>query len=119
MISFENIDMPNIIKIYNVESIFYTFPLFRKQESMAHVINITKKFAEDVIVMDDGSTDKMTEQAQNTAEKVISHIANLGYGAAIASCLRFVIEASADVIIILKQTCNAILKRYHSLLNQL
>jgi hypothetical protein len=88
MISFDNMDTPNIIKICNVRSIFFAFPLFTKQESMAQVVNIAKKFADHVIVIDNASTDKMTEEAQNTGLKVISYTVNLGYGAVIASCLR-------------------------------
>ena len=88
MISFDNMDTPNIIKICNAESIFFTFSLFTKQESMVQVVNIAKKFADRVIVIDNGSTDKMTEEAQNTGLKEISYTVNLGYGAVIASCLR-------------------------------
>jgi glycosyltransferase involved in cell wall biosynthesis len=76
-------------------------PAFNEQQSIAQVVTIAKKFADHVIVIDDGSTDKTAEEAQKAGGKVFRHPINLGYGAAISSCLRSGVEAGADVIITL------------------
>ncbi len=55
---------------------------------MPQVVNIAKKFADHVIVIDDGSTDKMTEEPRNTGLKVIGYTVNLGYEVVIVCCLR-------------------------------
>jgi glycosyltransferase involved in cell wall biosynthesis len=90
-----------ISKIYANKRVLVTIPAFNEQQSIARVVNIAKKFADQVIVIDDGSTDKTAEEAEKAGAKVFSHPINLGYGAAIASCLRSAVEAGADIIITL------------------
>ena len=93
--------MTNDHIISNNKTIIVTIPAFNEQNSIAHVVNMAKEFADQVIVIDDGSTDKTAEEARMAGAKVFSHPINLGYGAAILSCLRSGSEADADVIITL------------------
>jgi glycosyltransferase involved in cell wall biosynthesis len=85
----------------NNRNILACIPAFNAEKSIAQVIRIAKKYVNLVIVVDDGSTDATREQAIKAKAKVISHPINLGYGAAITSCLRAGIEAGADIIITL------------------
>jgi glycosyltransferase involved in cell wall biosynthesis len=91
----------NISKISDNKKILVTIPALNEEKSIARVVTIAKQFADQVIVIDDGSTDKTAEEAQKAGGKVFSHPINLGYGASIASCLRSGVEAGADVIITL------------------
>ncbi|MFX1573974.1 MAG: glycosyltransferase family 2 protein [Promethearchaeota archaeon] len=61
--------------------------------------NISEKF--DVIVVDDGSTDKTSEIANRYNITLIKHSQNKGYGAAVTSGLNFCKQDKFDVVVIL------------------
>jgi hypothetical protein len=76
-------------------------PAFNSGKSLGRVINMTKKYVDEVIVVDDGSVDDTEAVAIEEGAKIIKHSINLGYGAAIASCLKAGLEAKGEIIITL------------------
>jgi glycosyltransferase involved in cell wall biosynthesis len=61
----------------------------------------TKKYADMVIVIDDGSTDASSEIAADAGALVHKHIHNRGYGAAIRSAIEQGKQYKADVLVII------------------
>ena len=57
-------------------------PCFNTQDYIADVVTKTKKYVDEVIVIDDGSTDMTADVARSAGARVISHDKNRGKGAA-------------------------------------
>jgi len=62
-------------------------PAFNKEQTIAKVVLESQRFADKVVVCDDGSSDMTAETAERLGADVASHERNLGYGAAIQSFL--------------------------------
>jgi glycosyltransferase involved in cell wall biosynthesis len=76
-------------------------PCFNTQQHIAQVIARTKRFVDEVIVIDDGSTDMTADVAELSGARVIKHQHNLGYGEAVKSCFAAAKADQADVLIII------------------
>jgi glycosyltransferase involved in cell wall biosynthesis len=75
------------------------FPCFDTQRYIAEVVSVAKKYVDEVIVIDDGSTDKTAQFASLAGATVISHGVNKGYGKAISSCFAAARAHNADVLV--------------------
>ena len=60
-------------------------PAFNEEKTIAKVVVEAQKYADKVVVCDDGSTDMTAEIAECLGADVVRHERNLGYGAAISS----------------------------------
>jgi glycosyltransferase involved in cell wall biosynthesis len=60
-----------------------------------------RKYVDEVLVVDDGSTDDTVEVATAAGAAVVSHEENKGYGAAIRTCFNYAKENNFDVMVIL------------------
>jgi len=87
--------MHNILRLKTIAAI----PCFNTERSIAEVIKKTREYVDEVIVINDGSWDKTAEIASAAGAKVINHNNNLGYGAAIKSCLAAFQNSNADVLV--------------------
>lgn len=76
-------------------------PAYNEERTIARLVLQARKYADKVIVCDDGSTDSTLEIAKELGADVIKHDNNLGYGAAIRSLFRRAREVGADVTITL------------------
>ena len=76
-------------------------PAFNEENSIAQVILGAQKFADAVVVCDDGSSDMTGEIAKRLGADVVKHKQNLGYGAAIKSLFRRARELDADILVTL------------------
>jgi glycosyltransferase involved in cell wall biosynthesis len=76
-------------------------PAFNEENSIARVVMEAQKFADAVIVCDDGSTDLTAEIAERLGADVVQHERNLGYGAAIRSLFERAREFGADILVTL------------------
>lgn len=72
-------------------------PAFNEEESVAKVVNVIKQldYIDNVIVVNDGSTDRTHEEAINAGAIVIDHNVNKGKGAAIRTGVD---KSKADII---------------------
>lgn len=82
-----------------------TIPAYNEQKTIADVIKKIPRTIENcdevqILVVDDGSTDKTVEVSKNAgADKVISHINNLGLAITFRDALDVAIEMGADIIV--------------------
>jgi len=66
----------------NKKKILVIIPGYNEGRTIAKVIKKTKKYVEDIIVIDDGSVDDTFNQAKKAGAGVIRHTLNKGVGAA-------------------------------------
>jgi len=76
-------------------------PCYNTAKTIAKVVAKTKKYVDEVIVIDDGSKDKTALSAKKAGAKVITHPKNKGYGAAVKSCFIAAQAVDADVLVII------------------
>lgn len=93
----------NLLKYPNLK-IGIIIPAFNEELNIEKVLskipkNLSNKLQ--VILVDDGSTDKTCEIAHSYNCKVLSHSMNKGYGAAIKTGLKYCIKWNYDIVLIL------------------
>jgi glycosyltransferase involved in cell wall biosynthesis len=76
-------------------------PAFNEEHTIARVVLESQKFADAVVVCDDGSEDLTAKIAERLGAEVIKHEQNSGYGAAIKSLFEHARELGADVLVTL------------------
>ncbi len=75
-------------------------PAYNEETAILNVVKGVKKYS-DVLVVDDGSTDKTAILAKNVGATVIKHWKNIGKGAAIKTGLKSAIEDDYDFLVLL------------------
>lgn len=76
-------------------------PAFEEEATLAGVILRTQKYADHVLVCNDGSQDLTREIAEKLGASVISHQRNMGKGHAVRSLLLEASKLGADVVVLL------------------
>lgn len=77
-------------------------PVYNEVEYVDSILDQVKQFADDVLVVDDGSTDGTSEKLERRSDvRVLRHSENLGYGAALRTAFQYTIEAGFDGVVTL------------------
>ena len=76
-------------------------PSYNVESFVGEVVHGALEYVDEVVVVDDGSSDGTAEVARAAGAVVRSHEVNLGYGGAINSCFEAAREMDADVLVIL------------------
>jgi glycosyltransferase involved in cell wall biosynthesis len=76
-------------------------PAFNEESTIARVVLEAQKYADVVVVCDDGSSDITCEIAKRLGAEVVRHKQNLGYGAALKSLFERARSFNADVLVTL------------------
>jgi len=76
-------------------------PAFNEEHTIARIVLEAQKFADKVVVCDDGSTDYTARIAESLGADVVRHEKNGGYGASIKSLFLRAHELTADVFVTL------------------
>jgi glycosyltransferase involved in cell wall biosynthesis len=77
-------------------------PAYNEESSIARVVLDAQKFADMVLVCDDGSVDLTAKIAERLGADVVRHERNMGYGAALKRLV--VVEAMRTLV---DEICNA------------
>jgi glycosyltransferase involved in cell wall biosynthesis len=76
-------------------------PAFNEEKTIAKVILLAQRYADVVVVCDDGSQDLTAEISQRLGAIVIRHEKNIGYGAAIQELFKKAKALDADLLLTL------------------
>ena len=86
----------------NNSSVLILLPVYNEGTVVASVIQaIQKEGWNNILVIDDGSTDKTYQEASATGAKVLRHTLNRGKGAAIKTGLEAAKKLGADIVVTL------------------
>ena len=79
--------------------IFCIIPSYNEQDRIKKTIFDVKKIIKNIIVVDDGSSDKTYEKARETGVIVLRHVINRGQGAALQTGNKFVYDKGAEIAV--------------------
>ena len=81
--------------------ILVCIPAYNESKNVVEIINRSKKYADGIIVYDDGSTDNTSELAKTAGATVIKSPKNTGYGTAIRALFQAAKDQNADIMVTL------------------
>ena len=76
-------------------------PAYNEGKNITEVIKRAKKFVEETLVIDDGSTDRTFELAKKAGSTVIRHKKNKGKGEALKTAIRYLKNKKFDYAIVI------------------
>ena len=79
--------------------IFVVIPAFNEAAVIEKTISDVKKYYQNVVVVDDGSTDETADSARAGGGDILKHIINRGQGAALRSGIDYALDKGAEIII--------------------
>ena len=75
-------------------------PVYNEATSVCSVLDEVKRYATDVLVVEDGSTDGTADLlAQRTDIRVVTHQQNRGYGASLITAFQYAIDEAYEFIV--------------------
>ena len=83
----------------NKKTIAVVLPALNEAEQIGEVIEAIPDFADFIVVVDDGSTDRTVEIAREKGAHTVSHKTNRGVGAAFNTGVRTVLEMDVDIMV--------------------
>lgn len=84
-----------------INNIWAVIPAYNEEGSIISIVKKTKKYVNNVAVVDDGSKDKTKVSAEKAGAIVLRHIVNLGKGAALKTGCDLAVKKGAKFIIAL------------------
>jgi len=81
--------------------IWAVIPAYNEGKNIASIVKKTKKYVDNVLVVDDGSKDKTKEIAEKSGAFVLRHIINVGKGSALKTGCDYAIRKGAKFIVAL------------------
>ncbi len=76
-------------------------PAYNEAHSIANVVADAKRYADTILVVDDGSDDETSERARAAGAKVVRHEHNQGYGATLQTIFHHAYVTDVDRLVIL------------------
>jgi glycosyltransferase involved in cell wall biosynthesis len=81
------------------KNIIICIPAFNEEENIGAIVKKAKSYAKEVLIYDDGSTDKTSEIATQCGAVVIKHPRNRGYGKALSALFKQALIRNADIMV--------------------
>lgn len=91
--------LENLNVVKTIPLVLAGIPAYNEEKTIARVVLDAQKYADIVIVCDDGSTDLTGEIAERLGAVVVRHECNLGYGAALQSLFKRAKAWDADILV--------------------
>jgi polyprenyl-phospho-N-acetylgalactosaminyl synthase len=79
--------------------IFCIVPAYNEEKNIFKVLDDLKKTINNIVVIDDGSSDKTYDIAKSSGVTVLKHITNRDQGAALETGNQYALENGADIIV--------------------
>ncbi len=76
-------------------------PAYNEEKYLGSLVLQAREYVDEVVVVDDGSSDQTANIAELAGASVVRHSKNMGYGSAIQSILSEAAKRNADILIIL------------------
>lgn len=76
-------------------------PVYNEVATIAGVVRDARTYADEVLVVDDGSDDGTRERARAAGATVVTHDENQGYGAALKTIFQYAFRAGVEQLVIL------------------
>lgn len=75
-------------------------PVYNEESHIVDVLDEVRRYSGDILVVDDGSSDRTPELLARQADvHILTHEQNQGYGAALRSAFLFAVEQDYDVLV--------------------
>ena len=74
-------------------------PAFNEEKYIGQIVRAASKYVGEVIVIDDGSSDRTANIARANGARVLEHGINRGYGGAIKTCMESALQSGAPVAV--------------------
>ncbi|WP_276248650.1 glycosyltransferase family 2 protein [Haladaptatus sp. YSMS36] len=81
--------------------VLVAIPAHNEASSIYDVVTTAREYADEVLVVDDGSTDDTVEHARQAGATVVVHEENRGYGAALKTVFREAKRSHAEYLVVL------------------
>jgi glycosyltransferase involved in cell wall biosynthesis len=76
-------------------------PAYNEEKTIGRIVEETSKYVNQVVVVDDGSTDGTREVARSAGAMILGHSHNAGYGASLATGFKYVKNNGAGILVVL------------------
>ena len=84
-----------------IQNIWAVIPAYNEDGRIGRIIRKTRKYVDKAIVVNDGSRDNTKKISEKEGAIVLSHIINLGKGAALKTGCDFAVKKGAEFIVVL------------------
>ncbi|AKB76638.1 dolichyl-phosphate beta-D-mannosyltransferase related protein [Methanosarcina horonobensis HB-1 = JCM 15518] len=84
---------------FSSQNITAILPVCNEEVSIGSIVLLTRLYADNVVVIDDGSTDRTTEVAKKAGAQVIVHKFNQGKAEALKTGFKIAVDLGADIIV--------------------
>ena len=91
-------DMP---RDFDRLTVMVGIPSYNEEVAIGSLVLRASQYADKVVVLDDGSTDRTADVARLAGAEVLVHDANLGKGAAVRDLFAYATQCDVDVLVIL------------------
>jgi len=92
---------PLVVQKHEKHNVITAIPCYNTAQFIYNIVIKAKEYSDEVVVIDDGSSDGTFESAQSAGARIIRHKVNLGYGEAIKSSFRYAQKRKADILVII------------------